>query len=361
MRYVPINCIREGMLVGRRLLGKNGELLLNAGAEIKYAYLDKIKEYGYGGLYIEDDLSQDIEIIEVISEDLRYKAVKTIKGAFISMEKKASKFDVHLDTISSIVGNIVDDVIENRDTIVNMMDLKTFDDYTYLHSTNVAVLSLILGVALDFNKIELQRLGLAAILHDIGKVFIPKNILNKPERLTEDEFKIMQTHSGRGYEYLKVNYDFPMSSYLGVLQHHEKFDGSGYPIKLEGEHIHLYGRIISIADVYDALTSTRPYRKAMVPSEAMEYVMANGGNHFDPSIVEHFTRRIAPYPVGITVKLSNNTSGIIMENYSDSSLRPKIKIIKQGSTYVTPYVINLRNETDTRNITIIGLDDELAC
>lgn len=361
MRYVPISCIREGMVVGRKLLGKNGEMLLNSGATLRYAYVEKIKELGYGGLYIEDDLSRDIEIIEIISEDLRYKALKTIKGAFIGMEKKSGSFEDYLGSISVIVGDIVDGVVENKDTMVNMLDLKTFDDYTFLHSTNVAVLSLILGVALDFNKIELQRLGLSAILHDIGKVFIPKNILNKPDKLTEDEFKIMQTHSGRGYEYLKINYDFPMSSYLGVLQHHEKYNGTGYPLKLEGEQIHLYGRIISIADVYDALTSTRPYRKAMVPSEAIEYVMANGGSHFDPSFVEYFTKKIAPYPVGVTIKLSNNTSGIVMENYSDSSLRPKIKIIKKGNSYVSPYVINLRNDPETRNVTIIGMDDDLAC
>ncbi|NTV90433.1 MAG: HD-GYP domain-containing protein [Clostridiales bacterium] len=360
MRYVPISCVREGMITGRRLFGKNGELLLNSGTPLRANYITKLIDLGYGGLYIDDDLSRDIEIVEVINEDLRFKAVKTIKDTFAGIEKNPASIDTHIGSIGDIVANIVDDVLDSRDTMINMLDLKTFDDYTFLHSTNVAVLSLVMGVTMNMNKIELQRLGLSSILHDIGKVFIPKGILNKPEKLTEDEFTIIQSHSSRGYEYLRSNYDFPTSSYLGILQHHEKYDGSGYPVKLEGQSIHLYGRIISITDVYDALTSNRPYRKAMLPSEAIEYIMANGGNHFDPSIVEFFTRRIAPYPVGLTVKLSNNTSGIIMENFSNYGMRPRIRIFRHGGVPVTPYVINLRDDSNTRNITIIGMDDDIA-
>lgn len=358
MRYVPLNCIREGMTVGKKLIGKNGELLLNSGTIIRQAYIDKIKELGYGGLYVDDDISKDIQIIEIISEDLRFKAVRTIKEAFAGIEKSQDSLDIHLNKISDVVGNIVDSVLENKDTMVNMLDLKTFDDYTYMHSTNVAVLSLVLGVNLNFNKTDLHKLGLSAMLHDIGKVFVPKDILNKPDKLTDEEFRTIQAHSGKGYEYLKTNYDFPISSYLGVLQHHEKYDGTGYPVKLGGEQIHLFGRIISIIDVYDALTSNRPYRKAMLPSEAVEYILANGGNHFDPTIVEHFTRKIAPYPVGVFVRLSNNTSGIVMENYSDSSMRPKIKITRHDNKDVFPYIVNLRNDINTLNVTIVGIDED---
>ncbi len=358
MRYVPISCLREGMTAGRKLYGKNSELLLNAGTILRETYIEKLHELGYGGLYIDDDLSRDIDIVEVINEDLRFKAVKTIKETFAGIEKNPAAIDTYIGSIGDIVGNIVDDVLDNKDTMINMLDLKTFDDYTYLHSTNVAVLSLVLGVTMNFNRIELQRLGLSSILHDIGKVFIPKMILNKPEKLTNDEFTIIQSHSTRGYEYLRSNYDFPTSSYLGILQHHEKYDGSGYPIKLEREQIHLYGRIISITDVYDALTSNRPYRNAMLPSEAIEYIMANGGTHFDPVIVDYFTRKIAPYPIGLTVRLSNNASGIVMENFSNYGLRPKIKVIKHGGNYITPYVINLRDDPDKLNVTITGLDEE---
>jgi HD-GYP domain len=348
------------MIVGKKLIGKNGELLLNTGAIIRYAYIEKIKELGYGGLYVDDDISKDIQIIEVISDDLRFKAIKTIKEAFVGLEKGFESLNTSLEKIGNIVGNIVDGVLDNKDTMVNMLDLKTFDDYTYMHSTNVAVLSLILGVNLNFNKTDLHKLGLSAMLHDIGKVFMPKEILNKPDKLTDEEFRTIQAHTGKGYEYLKTNYDFPIASYLGVLQHHEKYDGTGYPIKLGGDQIHLYGRIISVTDVYDALTSNRPYRKAMLPSEAIEYIMANGGNHFDPSIVEHFTKKIAPYPVGMFVRLSNNTSGIVMENYNDSSMRPKVKITRHSNNDVEPYIINLRNDIKTLNITIVGIDDDVA-
>jgi HD-GYP domain-containing protein (c-di-GMP phosphodiesterase class II) len=356
MRYVPVNCITEGMIVGKRLIGKNGELLLNTGTVIRSSYIKKIKELGYSGLYIADDVSSDIEIVEVISEELRFKTATKVQQAFTEMERKTAPFSIYLDAFDDIVSEIIDRVFENRDAMINMLDLKAFDDYTYLHSTNVAVLSIVLGATLNINVLDLHKLGLSALLHDIGKVFVPKELLNKPSRLNEEEFSIMKTHSSKGYEFLKSNYEFPMSSYLGVFQHHEKYDGTGYPVGLSGKQIHIFGRIIAITDVYDALTSSRPYRDALLPSEAIEYIMANGGTHFDPEIVNKFTTKIAPYPVGMTVKLSNNTSGIVMENYSKACLRPKIKIIKHGNSPVLPYIMDLNNDPSCLNITITGID-----
>jgi HD-GYP domain-containing protein (c-di-GMP phosphodiesterase class II) len=346
------------MITGKKLFGRNGEMILNSGAVLSNYYIDRLRELGYGGLYIDDELSRDIEIVELISDELRMKAVKAVKEIFSGMEKQSSGIEDSLQSISNVVGSIIDDVLSSKETMINMLDLKTFDDYTYLHSTNVAVLAVTLGISMNFNKVELQRLGLASILHDIGKVFIPKIVLNKPGRLTEEEALLVQTHSNKGYEYLKGHFDFPIASYQGILQHHEKFDGTGYPIKLEGQNIHLYGRVIAVADVYDALTSNRPYREALLPSEALEYIMANGGKHFDPAVVDFFRKKISPYPVGLTVRLSNNTTGIVCENYPNFGLRPRIKIIRHVKEHVTPYYVDLKNDPNTRNITIVGIDNE---
>ena len=206
------------------------------------------------------------------------------------------------------------------------------------------------------SEVNLYKLGLSAILHDIGKVFVPKLVLNKPGRLTDEEFLIMQTHSTQGYQYLKRDYDIPMASYIGVLQHHERYNGSGYPLKLRGEKIHLFGRIIAITDVYDALISNRPYRKAMLPSDAFEYILANSSILFDPALVNSFTKKIAAYPVGTIIQLSNGYTGIVMENHTDSVIRPKVKIFQHGIRYVTPYIIDLRNNMDYLNVKIVGQD-----
>lgn len=355
MRFVPVSCIREGMVTARQLIGKNGELLLNAGSRIQPSYAEKLRELGYNGIYVRDKLSDEIEIKDVISENLRYKTVKTLKDAYISIENGKGVSEKNLQSFNGIIAEIVENVLVNKDTMINMIDLKVFDDYTFYHSVNVAVLSIVIGVALNLNKKELFNLGLSSMLHDIGKVFIPKEILNKPGKLSEDEFEIIKTHSTVGYQYLKDHFNIPSAAYIGILQHHERYDGRGYPSEAKGKKISIFGKIISVADVYDALTSNRPYRKAMSPSEAIEYVMGGGGTLFDPMVADCFTGKIAPYPVGTCVYLSNNTVGIVLENYSDCSIRPKLKIIKHGDNEIEPYLQDLRNDKNTLGITITGI------
>ncbi|NJD04020.1 MAG: HD-GYP domain-containing protein [Ruminiclostridium sp.] len=360
MRFVPINCIKAGMKTGKKLVGKNDELLLNSGVVIQQSFITKIKELGYNGIYIDDDLSEGIEIDEIINEDLKYKTVKSIKDTFAKIGKGKTDSFEYIDGFSEHLNLIVKEVLENRDAMVNIIDLKIFDDYTFYHSVNVTVLSLIVGASLGLNKSTLYNLGLAALLHDIGKVFIPKEILNKPSVFEKSEFELIKTHSEKGFQFLKDNSGIPAHSYIGVLQHHERFDGSGYPMCIEGKKISLFAKIIAVTDVYDALTSRRPYREAMTPSEAIEYIMGSGGTHFDPKMAVCFTQKVAPYPKGTCVNLSNNTMGIVVENYRDYCLRPKVKIIKENGKKTEPYYLDLCKDMSALGITITGMEDEKA-
>lgn len=355
MRFVPVNCIREEMIVAKQLLGRNGEILLNTGSVIHASYIEKIKQLGYNGIYINDDLSKDIVISEIISNDLRLKTVKTMKDAFINIENGKCIPESSIRNINDIVVNIVEDVLSNKDAMINMIDLKVFDDYTFYHSVNVAVLSIVVGVALNLDKKTLNNLGLAALLHDIGKVFIPKHILNKPGKLTDEEFEIIKTHSLQGYQYLRESFKIPSPAYVSILQHHERYDGRGYPGQIRGNQISLLAQIISVTDVYDALTSNRSYRKALNPSEAIEYIMGGGGTLFDPQTANCFVERVAPYPVGTCILLSDGTTGIVMENYSDCSMRPKVKIIRKGNDEVQPYNLDLKNDKSTLGIIITSI------
>lgn len=356
MRYVPTLCLREGMKMGKNLYGTNGQILIAAKTSMKETYIDKIKELGYSGVYVDDDISEDIEIKSIIDDDLRMKTVKGIKDLFIQSESSSSISPTKIENVKKMVENIVEDILENKNLMVNMIDLKVFDDYTFYHSVNVAVISIVIGVAIGFNKFELYNLGLGALLHDIGKVFIEKEILNKNGKLDDFEYKRMKEHSYLGYEYLKDHWDIPAASYVGVLQHHERYDGSGYPNGDQGDKINYLGRIIMVADVYDALTSDRPYRKGMLPSEAIEYIMAGGGSLYDPAIVRAFIRKIAPYPVGTSVKLSNGLMGIVVENYESFAMRPKIKILKdEMDKDIEPYYIDLKSLNEYRNVTIVEL------
>ena len=345
------------MVLCNTLYGKKEEKLLIAGTVLTDGYIKSIKNLKISGLYIDDDISKDIEIHNNISDTLRAETVKSVKNMFIEAESEKI-LPNKLTSIKHQLESIIDELIDNKNMMINMIDLKVFDNYTYSHSVNVAVISLIIGMAMNLGRSELEKLGLGALMHDIGKVFIDKNIVGKPANLTDEEFEEMKTHSSRGYDYVKKHSQIPNKSYLAVLDHHEKFDGTGYPGGKAGDNISLYGRIISLADVYDAMTSERIYRKAMLPSEAMEYILGNGGQHFDPKLVSIFSQKVAPYPIGTFVKLSNEARGLVIENFETCCLRPRIKVVYEYNERIDPYVINLKDDLKLLNVTITGISDE---
>lgn len=352
MRFVNSDSIKEGMILAKSLLGKNGELLLNKGVVLIPSYVVKIKEQGYNGIYVEDELSRDIDITDIVDDNIRLEAVKSVKSVFSNIED-GKGVPLHMyRNLADIIDNIVDCILDNKSAMVNIIDLKTFDNYTFYHSVNVCILSIVIGKALNFNKKQLYNLGMTAILHDIGKTFIPREILNKTAKLSDKEFDIIKSHSSKGYVYLKENFDIPAVSYVGILHHHERYDGSGYPMGVKGEDINLFGRIVTVSDVYDAITSDRPYRKALSSFEAIEYIMGNSGVAFDPEVAKIFTQKIAPYPVGTSVRLSDGKVGLIIENYPDCCTRPKVKIFMHGDLEVEPYCIDLKNDGDSLGIVI---------
>jgi len=357
MRYIDIGMLKPGMMLGKSLYNENNHMLLKEGNIIKEDYIIKIYGLGYPGLYIMDEESEGIEIKEVISFDLRIDAVKKLKQVFIASEAgDIEKIGEKINAISALIEKVVDKIIFNKDVMINMVDLKTYSNYTYYHSVNVSVIAIAIGIGLGFERDKLYKLGMAAILHDIGKQFIPIKILDKPGPLTPDEFLEIKTHPKLGYEYIKGNCDIPASVYIGILQHHEKFDGSGYPHEKRGKDISIFGRILCIADVYDALISKRPYHQPNLPSDAVEYIMSLSGIMFDPVIVEVFLRKVAVYPVGCCVELSNGQKCLVVENFEDANLRPRVKCIDKGSEGI---YINLKEDSDARNLTIIKMEDSL--
>lgn len=354
MRFVPIHCIRSGMKLGKTLWGLRSEVLLTAGTVLHDSYIDSINRLQLNGIYIEDDISGDVEIASLISDTLRAETVKGIKNLFVMSERTGSAPPLGL--MREHISRIVEDILNHRNLMINMIDLKVFDNYTYAHSVNVAVLSIVLGLAAGMNRDALNRLGMAALMHDIGKVFIPIELLNKREPLTPEEYRELQRHSELGFDYVKAHFpDIPVSSYVAILEHHERYNGSGYPLGKSGARITQFGSIIAIADVYDALTSERPYRKALPPSEAVEYFMASGGSHFHPDLTNLFLRKVAPYPVGTCVRLSNGWIGLVLENYESFSLRPKLRIFQDENGPMEPFIVHLRDQFEYINLTIIGI------
>ncbi|MDD2997855.1 MAG: HD-GYP domain-containing protein [Erysipelotrichia bacterium] len=226
---------------------------------------------------------------------------------------------------------MVEEVLQAPDAIMNLMDIKSFDDYTFTHNVNVATISLLIGVAMGFSREEMDDLGTGCLLHDIGKLKIPLSILNKEGKLTDQEFAEMRAHPTYGYDILAKSKGISERAKMVVVQHHEKFEGSGYPRKLKGTEISLFGRICAVADVYDALTTDRPYRVAMPPYEAMKILTAGMDNHFDPKIVGVFIRKFSLYPAGSLVELNDGSIALVLKNNPVSVVRPVIKIVIDSS------------------------------
>jgi len=356
MRYVPINYLEDGMILGKTLYGENGEVLLREDSLIQVSYVKKMILLGYFGVYIKDELSKDIVVEDVIDEALKMKTIKSIKD-LMNKGSKNRKITSSMDDIEKLIENIVDEISCKDDLIVNMLDLKVANNYIFYHSVNVAVLSLVIGVAMKLNKEDLYLLGISALLHDIGKKFTSNEILDKATNLDKKEIEIMKKHAEDGYRFIKEKFIVHTKVYMGVYQHHERHNGTGYPLNIKGESISLFARIIGISDVYDTLTSSRRNRKGVLPSEAMEYIMANGGSMFHPEVVKIFATKIAPYPVGTCVRLSNGYIAIVAENYSTCCLRPLLKIIQVNASQITPFNMELKNAN--LNVTIVGIADEI--
>ncbi len=329
MRMIPISSLKPGMIVGKDLYDNHNSLLLSKGHALSEKEIRRINNF-YHAIYITDNYFDQVEIpdnIEDVSGVLRNNAVAAAREMFLLVNSKKAPNKKILHNAKLVVDDIVNEIVLNKNVTYTMTDLKLFDDYTYYHSVNVTIIAVILGFSLRLNKVSLYKLGLGALMHDIGKIFIPKNILEKQDKLTPEEFEVIKSHSAKGFEYLKDISDVPSDSNLAVLSHHEKYGGYGYPQGIRGNDIPLFGRILMIADVFDALVSDRPYRKALLPSEAIEYIVGGSGELFDPKIVNVFMEKISPYPVGTYVMLSNGQKAVVVENRPKFGLRPKVRVI----------------------------------
>jgi HD-GYP domain-containing protein (c-di-GMP phosphodiesterase class II) len=356
MRLVPIQYVKAGSFLAKTIYDDRGMVLLREGVKLTDTYIRRVMLLGMYSMYINDEYSEK-GIEDIIKPELRQKAIKTIKETFYSFEKfnlnmgKSNSEDKKLiiekqnyfKSIREIVKEIMEELSGRKNVLINIVDIKSLDSYTYQHSVNVAVLSLVLGIQLQLDRKKLNDLCLGALIHDIGKALISKDILEKNDILTDEETNIVRDHTVMGYDFLKGSVDVSAISRIIALEHHERVDGKGYPEKRKGNEINELAKIVAVADVYDALTSDRPYRKAMSPNDAVEYIMANGQTQFDYEIVKAFSKCIVPYPEGTIVRLSNGEIAVVEEVYPNFTLRPKVKIINKKGEAVSR---DLRNELE---------------
>lgn len=235
-----------------------------------------------------------------------------------------------LDTMEAqeLTDRMVDSIIRNENALLWLTQLKNKDEYTTMHSINVCVLSLLFGHYLGLNKQDLRQLGFGALLHDVGKVQIPDIILNKPETPTPEEMQLLQQHPAFSKAILESSTgEVPPAAIEIAYAHHERFDGSGYPRGLSGKAIHPLAMIVSIVDVYDAITSNRVYHIGIAPHEALNMMYQWSSKSFPKSLVEKFIRCLGIYPVGSIVELNNGSVGVVMTVNRDHHLYPLLTLV----------------------------------
>lgn len=233
---------------------------------------------------------------------------------------------------NSVTNELMKAITDNDAIAVDISVLKVSDEYTFKHSVDVATMAMIIGKKQGLSDKEIYGIGIAGLLHDIGKSKIPGEVLNKPGRLTEEEFAVMRQHSVLGYHILKNKKDIPKSVLMGVLQHHEKINGKGYPLGFSSDKISLYAKILSVADIYDALVTERPYKKAFSKRDAVEMIMSLT-NELDIAAMRSFLGSVILYPVDSIVQLSNGEKAKVVENTQESILRPKVVGLTSGRVY----------------------------
>lgn len=317
MRYVAIDDARPGMYLAYDLYDSQGRTVIGGGCELTANYIQRLKEYGFAAVYIDDDISDDINIETIIPPMLRREGEQHVKNCDI-------------DKLTDVAKQIVAAILPEGRVALDMADLRSYDDYTYAHSVNVAVLCCVLGMGLEMSERDLEFLTTAALLHDLGKLTIPKEILNKPGRLTSEEYKLVKTHPIKSYELIRDSYEISAHVKQTVLLHHENYDGSGYPNGIFGDEQSIFVRVLHVCDVYDALTSKRPYKAGYCPSEAAEYLMGACGIMFDRYVVEKFLQLVPLYPKGTEIRLSNGKSAIVVDNMGGHNLRPVVRTLDDG-------------------------------
>lgn len=353
MRLVSIELLTPDMKIARAVTNRDA-LILPAGRSNVTRYIPNLRNMGIEYVYVEDGKSEDIEIPDAVSEETRANCKLVLQN---SMQQFASSDKIEFKNLQTCIDSVITDILKNPDVQVSLNDIASNDEYTFTHSVSTMVYSLMIGRKLGYSDQMMQVLGLGTLLHDIGKLIIEKDVMFKEGQLTKEEYEYVKMHTLYGYQTLRRFAAMPEQARLIAYTHHERLDGGGYPRGLRGDEINEFSRIVAIADVYDALTTNRCYRKKWPAHKAMEFLYEKSETEFDHILVGLFTQQLAVYPNGSLVKLSNGNIALVCRQNRSMPLRPVVRVIQnpQGKD-VSPYDIDLMQEL---SITVVESELEI--
>lgn len=314
-KEVLVQELRVGMILGTSIHDESGNILLSEGLQLTPTTIDRIDKLNINQvpiLYEVEDFKDQEESTDEIDER---SIEETIYQTRLIMESSLKKFQFNelpdFEKLKAVVTQLISEILSKDFVTLNLVKMRDTDDYLLEHSVNVCLLSLVTGIYIGYGKNELIHLGLGALLHDVGKMFIPDEILEKPSKLTEAEFNIVKSHTTFGGEAARKLEQLSRESIDIILYHHEHVDGNGYPMGMKGDEIPVFAKIVSIADVFDAITSDRVYRDRIDAYTAVEFIISVAGTKFDRGFVRVFLKLIGYYPIGLRVSLNSGEQGII--------------------------------------------------
>lgn len=361
-KFVSTRLLKEGMRIDQSIVDRTGRAMIERGAFLDDFQIEYLLSRGVGGIYVsegepdDDELEIQIpqytrEVIEKVRVEDRAKvkiseSVKKRIGEGVQFLYSNTKSENFAEATENVTDELMKAIFDNDAVAIDINVLKVSDEYTFKHSVDVATMAMIIGKQYGLTRDEVHEIGVAGLLHDLGKSKIPLEVLNKPGKLTEEEFAMMKQHSLFGLQILKEGNQFSEGIMMGVLQHHEKLNGKGYPMGVPGDKIHKYAKIISVADVYDALVTERPYKQGFMKGEAIEMIMAMT-DELDYEAMKSFLHTVIIYPVDSIVTMSNGEKAKVVENNKENAMRPKVVGLKSGKVY------DLANDVSCANLIIL--------
>ena len=354
--FVRLNKLEEGMIIDQAVTDRLDRVLVHRGSTLDKFVIQSLEKLGIPGVYIRGDDYVDETKAKDPNEEIEAKITPLVRHTIEkareddpvkvqlseTVRKRVSTGMQYLynntesENFTHTSNNITNDLMkaldENDALAVDISTLRASDEYTFRHSVDVATISMVIGKNLGLRQAELHDIGIAGLLHDMGKSKIPPEILNKPAKLTDEEFEVMKQHPVLGYRILQEKKDFNSAISMAVLQHHEKMNGKGYPMGVTADKITRYARILSVADVYDALVTNRPYKKSYSQRTAVDILMSMTDD-LDVEVMRVFLQCVILYSVDSIVTLSNGEIAKVVKNNPESALRPTVVGIETGNIY----------------------------
>ena len=387
MYLSDIKNVRAGAVLGDTVYGERGQPLLYPGVALTDDYLADLKRRGIASIYIADPDTADLEVPQPITVQARASALQNLNRAFESVTSaceqlrqasvetilehlQSDRFSstVRTDSVGESLQSLAADAdgflnqLMGREVLAGLNSIKSHDSYTFQHSIDVTIMGVVLANKLGWERSRLKAFAIGCILHDIGKIFIEPEILNKPAKLSDSEFARVRAHAAMGYSVVRA-----IAPTLGPLvpvvahQHHEKQDGSGYPRGLRGDNtlghtrsgglIHDFGAVCAVADVYDAMASARPYRAPWAPDRVTRMIQSASGTHLNRMAVRAFEMSVSPYPICTPVRVLSGRytghAGIVSKVYEQTLDRPRVRVMYDpAGARIEPVEIDLRREQD---------------